>query len=110
MTFLDGKVALVTGACNGIGAMTARAMADNGAAVVLAGEDAEALGCVAGAIEMTGGRALAVPTDLADETAVRALVERAIDAFGRIDIAFHRPDELQLCLRHEIPAMVGVRP
>jgi NAD(P)-dependent dehydrogenase (short-subunit alcohol dehydrogenase family) len=76
----------VTGASSGIGAATARLLAQQGATVVLAARRAEQLNALAQEIEGRGGRALAVPTDVADRSAVDALVAQAIAAFGRIDI------------------------
>jgi NAD(P)-dependent dehydrogenase (short-subunit alcohol dehydrogenase family) len=84
-----GRVALVAGASRGIGAVTARAFARAGAAVALAARDAAALDAVAAAIEADGGRALALPTDVADAEASAALVERTVAAFGRLDMAFN---------------------
>jgi NAD(P)-dependent dehydrogenase (short-subunit alcohol dehydrogenase family) len=86
---LAGKVALVAGASRGIGAVTARAFARSGAAVVLAARDERALESVAAGIRADGGRALAVPTDVGDAASVEALVERAVDTFGRLDAAFN---------------------
>jgi len=87
---LAGKVAIVTGASRGIGAAAARAFADAGAAVALAARDADALEQVAHEVEGRGGRAIAVPTDVADEGAVRRLVETTVGAFGRLDAAFNK--------------------
>jgi NAD(P)-dependent dehydrogenase (short-subunit alcohol dehydrogenase family) len=86
---LAGKVALIAGASRGIGAVTARAFAAAGAAVVLAARSAEALENVARGIREEGGRSLAVPTDLGDAAAVERLVTAALDAFGRLDAAFN---------------------
>ncbi|HEY7020946.1 MAG TPA: glucose 1-dehydrogenase [Ktedonobacterales bacterium] len=86
---LAGKVALVLGASRGIGAATARAFADAGAAVALAARDAHALESVANAIQEAGGRALAVQTDVSDPEAVARLVARTLDAYGRLDAAFN---------------------
>jgi NAD(P)-dependent dehydrogenase (short-subunit alcohol dehydrogenase family) len=86
---LAGKVALVAGASRGIGAVTARAFARSGAAVVLAARDERALESVAAGIRADGGRALAVPTDVGDAASVEALVERTVDTFGRLDAAFN---------------------
>jgi NAD(P)-dependent dehydrogenase (short-subunit alcohol dehydrogenase family) len=88
-TELTEQVAIVTGASRGIGAATAEALAQAGAAVVLAARDASALRDVASRIEAGGGRALPVPTDVSDADAVRALVDRTLDAYGRLDIAFN---------------------
>jgi NAD(P)-dependent dehydrogenase (short-subunit alcohol dehydrogenase family) len=63
---LEGKVAIVTGASRGIGALTARAFAAAGAAVALAARDEQALASVAEEIVGAGGRALIVATDVSD--------------------------------------------
>ncbi len=86
---LRGKVAIVTGASRGIGAATARAFADAGAAVALAARSERELSEVAASIVAAGGRAIAVPTDVGDADAVRQLVERTVQTFGRLDLAFN---------------------
>ena len=86
---LQGKVAIVTGASRGIGAATARAFADAGAAVALAARSEHELTEVASAINASGGRAIAVPTDVGDADAVRQLVERTVETFGKLDLAFN---------------------
>ncbi|OGK83099.1 MAG: hypothetical protein A2X52_04305 [Candidatus Rokubacteria bacterium GWC2_70_16] len=83
---LAGQVALVTGAGRGIGRAVALGLAREGAAVVLAARTARELDEVAHEIEGAGGRALAVPTDVREEPAVAALVRRALEASGRIDL------------------------
>jgi NAD(P)-dependent dehydrogenase (short-subunit alcohol dehydrogenase family) len=85
----EGKVALVAGASRGIGAVTARAFARAGAAVVLAARDRDKLEAVAEGIRAEGGRALAVPADVGDAAAVGHLVEAALTEFGRLDAAFN---------------------
>jgi NAD(P)-dependent dehydrogenase (short-subunit alcohol dehydrogenase family) len=84
-----GRVALVAGASKGIGAATAAAFAAAGAAVVLGARSLEALEAVARGIEESGGRAIAVRTDVSDADSMRNLVERAMTAFGRLDAAFN---------------------
>ena len=86
---MSGRVALVVGASKGIGAITAKAFATSGAAVVLAARDTAALKSVADGIEARGGRALAVGTDVTDGESVRRLVDRAMSTFGRLDAAFN---------------------
>lgn len=84
---LAGRVAVVTGASRGIGATTAVSMAREGAAVTLAARSTDALAHLAQRITADGGRALAVPTDVGDETSVHHMVEQTLDTFGRLDIA-----------------------
>jgi NAD(P)-dependent dehydrogenase (short-subunit alcohol dehydrogenase family) len=86
---MQGLVALVAGASKGIGATTAEAFADAGAAVVLAARDAAALESVAQKIRARGGRATAIRADVSDADSVRSLVESALDAYGRLDAAFN---------------------
>jgi NAD(P)-dependent dehydrogenase (short-subunit alcohol dehydrogenase family) len=129
---LDTQVAIVTGASRGIGAATARAFADAGAAVALVARDQTLLDALAAEINAAGGMALSVPTDIGDAEEVERMVARTLEAFGRLDIAFnnaagggHPPTPLTdvavedfdsalainlrgtfLCLKHEIAAML----
>src|SRR5713226_424815 len=80
---LDGRVAVITGSAKGIGRMVARSFARQGAKVVLADVDEARLKDTAGEI---GAAALAVPTDVRSEDQVRALVARAAQHFGGIDL------------------------
>jgi NAD(P)-dependent dehydrogenase (short-subunit alcohol dehydrogenase family) len=80
---LDGKVVVITGAANGIGAACARRFAAEGAKVVLSDREAEALDAVAGAL---GAAALA--GDITQEATVQALAARARERHGRIDVWF----------------------
>jgi NAD(P)-dependent dehydrogenase (short-subunit alcohol dehydrogenase family) len=86
---LAGKVAIITGASRGIGAASARAFAEAGAAVVLAARDERALVALASEIRDAGGRALAVATDVGEPAAVERLVQQTLDAYGRLDAAFN---------------------
>ncbi|WP_060768238.1 glucose 1-dehydrogenase [Methylobacterium sp. AMS5] len=87
MSKLEGKVAVVTGASKGIGAAIAKALAKDGAAVVVnyasskAGADA-----VVDAITAAGGRAVAVQADVSQAAQARDLVEAAVQQFGRLDV------------------------
>jgi NAD(P)-dependent dehydrogenase (short-subunit alcohol dehydrogenase family) len=87
----NGKIAIVTGAGSGIGRASALALLAEGYRVVLAGRRPEALAETAARAEQAGaaGRALAVPTDVADEASVRVLFETTRRAFGRLDVLFN---------------------
>ncbi|HET8601567.1 MAG TPA: SDR family oxidoreductase [Segeticoccus sp.] len=80
------EVVVVTGASSGIARAAAVAFARRGSRVVVAARDAEALAEVVTECADAGGTALAVPTDVTDEAAVRELARRAHERFGRIDV------------------------
>src|SRR4051794_25705143 len=83
---LQDRVAIVTGAGSGIGRAGAEILARQGAAVVVADRNDEAGKETASRIEASGGRALAVATDVGDDSQLERLVKRALEAFGRVDI------------------------
>jgi NADP-dependent 3-hydroxy acid dehydrogenase YdfG len=83
---LNGKVAVVTGASSGIGEATVRALCAEGASVVAGARRKERLDGLVEGISRDGGNAIAVECDVTDERQAHALIERAIEEFGRIDI------------------------
>lgn len=83
---LAGKVAIVTGAGQGIGAAIARRFAQEGARVVVAEIRAAPAGEVATSITAAGGEAVAVPADVADPGSVQALADRTAELFGPPEI------------------------
>lgn len=86
MKNLSGGTAVLTGASRGIGVHIARALANEGMNLVLAARSVEGLERVATEMEGLGVRALAVPTDVADAAARKALIDTAIAEFGSIDL------------------------
>jgi len=83
---LEGKVALITGGGDGIGAAIARIFAQEGAAVVITGRRKDALEQVVGEIERAKGRALAVAGSVTDEAHVRSAIAQTGRTFGKLDV------------------------
>jgi NAD(P)-dependent dehydrogenase (short-subunit alcohol dehydrogenase family) len=126
-----GKVAFVTGAANGIGRAAALAFAREGAGVVVADVSEQGNQETASMVEEAGGRALAVRCDVSRAEDVKAALDKAVEAFGRLDCAFNNAGVEQpitatadlteeewdrivsinlrgvfLCMKHEIPLML----
>jgi NAD(P)-dependent dehydrogenase (short-subunit alcohol dehydrogenase family) len=83
---LDGKVAIVTGGAGGIGQVYGRALAEVGAAVVLADLEAEQADLAAAKLVADGHRAIGVRVDITDPDAARSMAEQAVGRFGGVDI------------------------
>jgi NADP-dependent 3-hydroxy acid dehydrogenase YdfG len=86
MENIRGKVVVITGASSGLGEATARALAKEGAAVVLGARRIDRLDALVKEIAGDGGKALALATDVTDRKQVQALVHEAVQKFGRIDV------------------------
>ncbi|MGW4211328.1 SDR family NAD(P)-dependent oxidoreductase [Lentzea sp. NPDC004789] len=131
MTRLRDKVALVTGASSGIGEAAAKAMAAQGARVVLAARRTEELDRVAEEIRAAGGEAVGVRTDVSVDEDLENAVRTAEERFGGLDIAFNNAGSMGtmglvaeqdpktwgedlftvltttfMSMRHEIPALL----
>jgi NAD(P)-dependent dehydrogenase (short-subunit alcohol dehydrogenase family) len=131
VTRLRDKVALVTGASSGIGEAAAKAMAAQGARVVLAARRTEELDRVAEEIRAAGGEAVGVPTDVSVDEDLENAVRTAEERFGGLDIAFNNAGSMGtmglvaeqdpktwgedlftvltttfMSMRHEIPALL----
>jgi len=96
---LKDKVAIVTGAGRGIGKAIAEAFAKEGASVVCSARSVDEIHAVA---ESIGG--LAIPCDVADEAAIRNLIDATVDAYGPIDILVNNAGAVARLPVHELPA------
>jgi len=83
---IEGKIVVITGASSGLGEATARLLSSQGASVVLGARRADRLQSLAEALTDAGGKAIALPTDVTQPDQVQALVDAAVQAYGRIDV------------------------
>jgi NADP-dependent 3-hydroxy acid dehydrogenase YdfG len=83
---IEGKVVVITGASSGLGEATARLLSAQGASVVLGARRAERIQALADDLTGSGGKALAIPTDVTDHDQVQRLVDAAVQTYGRIDV------------------------
>ena len=100
---------MITGASSGIGRATAIAMAHQGARLALAARDPVALAAVRTQCEEIGCEAIAVPTDVSDQSLVDALAESAAQRFGRVDVWVNNAGVIAYGLFEQTPADVFER-
>ena len=98
MLDLAESTAIITGASSGIGAATARLLAQDGTRVALAARREERLHDLKAEIEDDGGTAVVIPTDVTDRAQVQELVDATVDAFGQIDILVNNAGLMPLSL------------
>jgi len=94
MSRLANKVAIVTGASSGIGRVTAKLFAAEGARVVVGARREAELNSLVAEIEAAGGQAIALAGDVREENYAKALVDLAVARYGRLDIAFNNAGTL----------------
>lgn len=96
------KVAIITGSGRGIGAGTAARLAEEGAKVTVSDINQAACEETAAAIIAAGGEAIAVPVDITNRQSVEAMVQKTIDAFGRVDILVNNAGVIRDNLVHKM--------
>lgn len=96
MAMLSGKVAVITGAGQGIGEGVARAMAAEGAAILLAGRTLSKLEAVEAAIKQAGGEAISRVCDVTQADDVQAAIDAAVAQFGGLDILVNNAQQVPL--------------
>lgn len=89
MRLMEGKVALVTGAAQGIGFATAKAFAEAGASVALADVNEDQISKAAEQLKADGHNVLALVCDVSDEAQVKAMVDKTVETFGKLDVAYN---------------------
>jgi len=99
---LKDRVAIVTGSGRGIGAATAKRLAEEGAKVTVTDVNAEACEATAAAIREAGGEAIALPCDITHRQAVEEMVQKTVDTFGRLDILVNNAGVIRDNLVHKM--------
>jgi NADP-dependent 3-hydroxy acid dehydrogenase YdfG len=99
---IAGKVVVITGASSGLGEATARLLARQGATVALAARRADRIEALAAEINDANGKALAVPTDVADREQVKALVAAVVEKFGKVDVMLNNAGLMPLAPLEEL--------
>lgn len=96
MNNIEGKVIVITGASSGMGESAARHLAQEGARTVLGARRGERIQSLANEIKEHGGEALALATDVTKQKQVKALVDYAVNTFGRVDVIINNAGVMPL--------------
>src|SRR3989441_11683127 len=83
---IEGKVVIITGASSGLGEATARFLSTQGATVVLGARRVDRLQSLADELNGSGGKAVAITTDVTDYDQGKKLVDAAVQTYGRVDV------------------------
>src|SRR5690242_17417959 len=86
MSYYTDKVVVITGASSGISESTTKLLAEQGAKVVLGARRSNRIDAVVQEISAAGGKAIGSATDVTKRAEVEALIQRAVDNFGRVDV------------------------
>lgn len=99
---IAGKVVVITGASSGLGEATARLLSKQGATVVLAARRTERISELAEELNASGGKALALSTDVTDRAQVIRLVDTAVQEFGQVDVMLNNAGLMPLAPLEQI--------
>jgi NADP-dependent 3-hydroxy acid dehydrogenase YdfG len=95
---IEGKVVVITGASSGLGEATARFLAPQGARLVLGARRMDRMQALADELKRSGGKALAIETDVTHFDQVKKLVDAAVKSYGRIDVMINNAGLMPLSL------------
>jgi NADP-dependent 3-hydroxy acid dehydrogenase YdfG len=99
---IEGKVIVITGASSGLGEATAKHLAELGATVVLGARREDRIQSLADELSKSGGKALAKATDVTNPEQVKALVDAAVEAYGRVDVLLNNAGLMPLSPLEEL--------